>query len=68
MILYTLWSNIFIIKIIIIICIKKINSIFDTESKIIHFMGSNWLYNYENKACFQTRPGKTKEHMQQKVK
>ena len=43
MILYSLWSNIFIIRIIIIIIIgnKKINSIFDTESKIIHFMGSN---------------------------
>ena len=42
MILYTLRSNIFIIRIIIIIGNKKkLNSIFDTESKIIHFMGSN---------------------------
>ena len=42
MILSTLWSNIFIIRIIIIIIgNKKINSILDTESKIIHFMGSN---------------------------
>ena len=41
MILYTLWSNILIIRIIIIIVNKKLNSIFDTESKIIHFMGSN---------------------------
>ena len=42
MILYTLWNNIFNIRIIIIIIDnKKINSIFDTESKIIHFMGSN---------------------------
>ena len=41
MISYTLWSNIFIIRIIIIIVNKKLNSIFDTESKIIHFMGSN---------------------------
>ena len=43
MILYSLWSNIFSIRIIIIIIgNKKINSIFDTKSKIIHFMGSNW--------------------------
>ena len=42
MILCTLWSNIFSIRIIIIITgNKKINSILDTESKIIHFMGSN---------------------------
>ena len=42
MILYTLWSIIFIIRIIIIIIgNKKLNSILDTESKIIHFMGSN---------------------------
>ena len=41
MILYSLWSNIFIIRIIIIIGNKKLNSIFDTESKIIQFMGSN---------------------------
>ena len=43
MILYSLWSNIFIIRIIIIIIgnKKKLNSIFDTESKIIQFMGSN---------------------------
>ena len=42
MILYSLWSNIFIIRIIIIIISnKKLNSIFDTESKIIQFMGSN---------------------------
>ena len=41
MISYTLWSNIFIIRIIIIIVNKKLNSIFDTESKIIHLMGSN---------------------------
>ena len=44
MILYTLWSNIFNIRIIVIIIIDKkikINSIYDTESKIIHFMGSN---------------------------
>ena len=42
MIFYSLWSNIFIIRILIIINgIKKINSIFDTESKIIQFMGSN---------------------------
>ena len=42
MILCTLWSNIFNIRIIIIIIDnKKINSIFDTESKIIHFTGSN---------------------------
>ena len=42
MILYTLWSKIFNIRIIIIIIDnKKINSIFDTESKMIHFMGSN---------------------------
>ena len=42
MILYSLWSNIFIIRIIIIIIgNKKLNSIFDTESKIIQFMGSN---------------------------
>ena len=40
MILYTLRSNIFIIR-IIIIGNKKLNSIFDTESKFIHFMGSN---------------------------
>ena len=33
-------SHIFIIRIIIII-IKKLNSIFDTVSKIIQFMGSN---------------------------
>ena len=42
MILYSLWSNIFIIRIIIIIiAIKKLNSINDTESKIIQFKGSN---------------------------
>ena len=42
MILYTLRSNIFIIRIIIIIFgNKKLNSIFDTGSKIIQFMGSN---------------------------
>ena len=42
MILCTLWSNIFIIRIIIIIICnkKKLNSILDTESKIIHLMGS----------------------------
>ena len=40
MILYTLWSNIFIIR-IIIIGNKKLDSIFDTETKIIHFMTSN---------------------------
>ena len=34
------------------------NSIFDTESKIIHFMGSNKYNLQKNKvlACFQTRP------------
>ena len=42
MILYTLWSNIFNIRIIIIIIDIKKNSIFDMESKIIiHFMDSN---------------------------
>ena len=42
MILYSLWSSIFNIRIIIIIIDnKKINSIFDMESKMIHFMGSN---------------------------
>ena len=41
MILCTLWSNIFSIRIIIFIGNKKIISILDTESKIIHFMGSN---------------------------
>ena len=44
MILCTLWSNNFIIRIIIIIIgnkKKKLNSILDTESKITHFMGSN---------------------------
>ena len=41
MILYTLWSNIFNIRIIIIIIDNKKNSIFDTESKMIHFIGSN---------------------------
>ena len=40
MILYTLWSNIFITR-IIIIGNKKLDSIYDTESKIIHFMASN---------------------------
>ena len=43
MISCTLWSNIFSIRILIIIIgNKKINSILDTKSKIIiHFMGSN---------------------------
>ena len=43
MILYSLWSNIFIIRIVVIIIgnKKKLNSIFDTESKIIQFMGRN---------------------------
>ena len=36
MFFYSLWSNIFIIRIIIIIIgNKKLNSIFDTEYKII---------------------------------
>ena len=42
MILYSLLSNIFIIRIIIIIIgNKKLNSIFDTEYKDVHFIGSN---------------------------
>ena len=41
--------------IIIIIGNKKINSIFDTESKIIHFMVSNKFIN-KVLASFQTRP------------
>ena len=68
MILYTLWSNIFNIRIIIIIIDNKKNKqygIFDTESKIIHFMVI-YIYNYKNKvlACFQTKPrvGNTKQH------
>ena len=51
MISYTLWINIFIIRIIIIIVNKKLNSIFDTESKIIHFMGSN-KYIITKKKCW----------------
>ena len=38
---YIMEQYIFIIRIIIIIVNKKLNSIYDTESKIIHFMGSN---------------------------
>ena len=50
MILYTLWSNIFIIR-IIIIGNKKLDSIIDTESKIIHFMASN-KYIIVNMKCW----------------
>ena len=53
MILYTLWTRgeIFSLLESLLLAIKKLNGIFDTESNIIHFMGSN-KYMITNIKCW----------------